>query len=230
MGPGNRAGRLVRLSHILSSSTPAYPGTPGLVLGRLRSIREGEASNSSFLALGNHLGTHADAPLHFDDGGSAISDFAPEELFFERAAVLDLPKADGELIEAEELRAHEALLSRVSFIMLRTGFQRFREASPQRYANSGPCLSSSAAEYLARFHPRLRALGVDAISVSSPLHREEGRRAHRALLRGRKFLIVEDMDLQGKPSYYRWVFVAPLMVLGLDGAPCYVVAEPEDGP
>jgi arylformamidase len=55
--------------------------------------------------------------------------------------------------------------------------------------------------------------------------REVGREAHRLLLRGRSFLIVEDMDLLGKPASYRRVFIAPLMVEEVDSAPCTVLAE-----
>jgi len=92
------------------------------------------------------------------------------------------------------------------------------------YMRRGPCLSAEAAGYLRKFS-NLRALGIDTISISSPLLREVGREAHRLLLKGRSFLIVEDMDLLGKPVDYKRVVIAPLLVEEVDSAPCTILAE-----
>lgn len=226
MGPGRKGSRPLLLSHRLSMRSPVYPGMAPFIVARLRAMGEGASSNASLLVMGGHVGTHADAPLHFDEKGCSLSDFQVEELLFERAVLLDIPKREGELISREELRRREREWAGASFLMLRTGFQRFRSERPEVYAGRGPCLSAAAAEYLAGFYPRLRGLGIDAISISSPLHREEGRRAHRVLLGGRRFLIVEDMDLADKPKRYRRLIVAPLLAEGLDGAPCLVLGFP----
>jgi arylformamidase len=63
------------------------------------------------------------------------------------------------------------------------------------------------------------------ISISSPIHRDEGRRAHRELLSRDDFLIIEDMDLMEKPREIRRLILAPLMVEIMDSSPCLVLAE-----
>ncbi|GBC68646.1 Kynurenine formamidase [archaeon HR01] len=214
----------IYLSHPLSENTPSYAGGPGLTIKPHRQIVRGDSSNSYIVTLLNHLGTHVDAPNHFSVTGRSISSYRPEELFFTSPALVDIPKRSGELLSRSELSSYERVIAGADLLLVRTGFQRYRVEEPERYASLGPCLSAEAAHYLAGF-PGLRAVGFDMISISSPLHRDEGRAAHRVLLVERGILIVEDMDLMGKPRELKRVVVAPLMIEGVDSAPCTVLAE-----
>jgi len=214
----------VLLSHKLSAATPCYDDGPRLEVTPVKQIVRGDSSNTYFLKLLNHLGTHVDAPNHFDPDGRKIHSYTAEELVFEKPLLIDIPKNSGEQIQEADLQPFENLLNKSDILLIRTGFQRFRDTDPMTYMMRGPCLSTEAAGYLRNFS-NLRVLGVDTISISSPLMREVGREAHRLLLRGRSFLIVEDMDLLGKPASYRRVFIAPLMVEEVDSAPCTVLAE-----
>lgn len=177
--------------------------------------------------MGNHVGTHVDAPRHFDDSGRGIAEYGAAQLVFHDASILDIPKGEGELLGREDLEAYEDSIARSPLIMIRTGFQEMRMRDAAAYAERGPCFSADAARYLVGFK-HLRALGLDTISLGSPMHREEGRAAHRALLGGRDFLIIEDMDLSGKPREYELVIVAPLMIEGIDSAPCTVIGVPRE--
>ncbi|MEM3032415.1 MAG: cyclase family protein, partial [Nitrososphaerota archaeon] len=211
----------VYLSHVLSQRTPSYGGGPGLTIQPYRQLARGDSNNSYILTLFNHLGTHVDAPNHFIPNGRTISSLSPEELFFHSPILVETPKDAGELLRKEDLEVYQDILGEADILLLRTGFQRYRDVEPDLFMNRGPCLTAGAARYLKSF-PSLRAVGVDMISISSPLHREEGRSAHRELLSGRGFLIVEDMDLMGKPTHLKRVLVAPLMVEGCDSSPCLV--------
>jgi len=213
----------VLLSHKLSPNTPCYADGPRLEITPYKQISRGDSSNSFFLKLFNHLGTHVDAPYHFDPNGRKIASYTSQELVFTKPSILDVEKKAGELIEVEDLKDYEKILRESDLVLIRTGFQRFRDTSPYDYMMNGPCLSPSAAEFLTSFKG-LRALGVDIISISSPLMRELGRESHRKLLVGRDFLIIEDMDLMGKPRNLRMVVVAPLFVEQVDSAPCTVLA------
>lgn len=214
--------RVYLLSHVLREEDPLYPGTPPLRLEQVRSIARGDSSNSWRLSTGNHVGTHVDAPKHFDDSGLRVEDLGAEDLVIERGVVLDVPKEPGGVIGVEDLRPHERLIGACGMLMVRTGLQAYRRSDPPRYSGEGISLHPDAASYLAGFG-NLRALGIDAISISSPLRREMGREAHRRLLVSRRFLIVEDMDLEVKPESYDLVVIAPLRVERIDGAPCTVI-------
>ncbi len=213
--------RVFRLSHVTRVGDPVYPGNDGPKLEQLRSIARGDSSNSWRLAFTNHIGTHVDAPNHFDESGPRISEFGPEELVFRDVRVIDVPKSPGDAVTAEDLAQHEHLLKSSEALLIRTGVQRFRTEAPDLYAGVGLSLSVEAARLIASY-VNLRAFGIDAISISSPQRREVGREAHRVLLKGRRFLIVEDMDLQGKPERYDLLLVAPLMIEQIDSAPCTV--------
>lgn len=216
-------GRAVLLSHTLDVNTPVYPGMKPLTLSPIKSISRGDSSNSWYLSLSNHVGTHVDSQRHFYPDGKTISELDINDLIFTNAMIIDVPKNPGELILSSDLEKHREELRNVSMLMIRTGIQVFRTLNPNIYINEGPCLSSSAARFLSDFYPKLRAIGVDSISIGSPKHREEGREAHRILLRNDGFLIVEDMDLESKPRLYSSVIIAPLMIKDIDSAPCVVI-------
>jgi kynurenine formamidase len=99
----------------------------------------------------------------------------------------------------------------------------------ENFESHGPGIGLDLAAWL-REELELAFLGVDAISISSPDHREVGREAHRILLgphhSGRQAVrLIEDMDLAALPGSPNRVWVAPLRMLGGDGAPVTVFAE-----
>ncbi|MEM4495053.1 MAG: cyclase family protein [Candidatus Caldarchaeum sp.] len=214
----------IYLSHVLTRYSPCYDDGPRPEFTPDKQIAKGDSSNTFFIKLLNHIGTHVDAPYHFDPHGRKISSYKAEELVFEKPLLIDVDKEVGELITASDLERHGKPLQHSDLLLIRTGFQRYREKDPEAYMKRGPCLSAEAASFLRQFI-NLRALGVDMISISSPMRREEGREAHRRLLVGRSFLIIEDMDLIGKPNVFKRVVVAPLIVDEVDSAPCTVLAE-----
>ena len=74
--------------------------------------------------------------------------------------------------------------------------------------------------------PKLRCIGMDLISISSYVNREEGRKAHHAFLNpknGKPILLIEDMKLDVDGPFKK-VIVAPLQIDKADGAPCTVIA------
>ena len=215
----------VLLSHILTERTPSFAGGPSLTIAPIKEIRTGGSSNSYTISLPNHLGTHIDAPRHFDDNGRAVADYPFDAFVFDHPLILDISKDESELIAAEELIGHEAEIAEADLLLLRTGFQACRETDPSKYMNRNPGVSPEAARYLASRFPHLRALGFDFISLSAVQRRDSGREAHRVLLSERDFFIIEDMDLADFPEKARRIIVAPLFIVGVDSTPCTVIAE-----
>ncbi len=213
----------VILSHTLEISSPVYPGMRPISIMPIKSISKGDSSNSWYISMGNHVGTHVDSQRHFYQDGKSISEHGVEDFVLSKAVIIDVPKRPSELILRSDLEKYQNEISEASMIMIRTGVQTFRTNDPDIYINKGPCLSSSAARYLSDFYPNLRALGIDSISISSPEHREEGREAHKILLKNPRFLIVEDMNLESKPRFYSMVIIAPLLIRDIDSSPCTVI-------
>ncbi|MEM0482632.1 MAG: cyclase family protein [Nitrososphaerota archaeon] len=215
--------RLVLLSHRVGRNTPLYPKTPPIQLTQYRSIERGDSSNLWVLSMANHTGTHVDAPNHFYRDGRKISEYSLEELVFENVRLIDVPKQPGGEILAEDLEPYREIIQTCSLLLIRTGLQAYRISDQETYATRGVLFSPSAARFIRDVSPRLKGLGIDSISISTPLRRSEGWESHRILLSDNRFLIIEDMDLAGKPSAYKYVILAPLLLEEVDSAPCTVI-------
>ncbi len=215
----------VILSHKLGVGTPSFAGGPSLTISPIKEIRTGGSSNSYTLSFPNHLGTHVDAPRHSDDRGRGVADYPLSSFIFSCPVVLQLPKEESDMVTADNLRNESKKIRSADLLLIRTGFQKYREDGRERYMNRNPGVSAEAAAYVVSSFPKLRALGFDFISLSAVQNREEGRRAHRTLLTGRDFFIIEDMDLSHVPRHLKRVLVVPLFVEGVDSAPCTVLGE-----
>jgi kynurenine formamidase len=215
----------ILLSHKLSEDTPAFADGPSLRISPIKEITSGGSSNSYTLTFPNHLGTHMDAPLHFDASGRPIADYEIEELVFENPVILDIPKGDSELIAESELRDATDDLSDADLLLLRTGFEQYRDTDPVRYSTRNPAISPDAAAYVRNELPSVIAICLDTISASAVQHREEGRETHRTLLSSRDFFIIEDAALSRYSEDIQRVLAIPLYIVGVDSAPCTLLGE-----
>jgi kynurenine formamidase len=221
---------LIQLSHHLTEQTPFYSTLPKPALQQIYDLGKGDVCNSFYFTTSNHAGTHVDAPRHFCSAGRRITDYALSELVFSRPAVLDIILLDEELIEPRHLEAPCGGASDdTDLVLLRSGFGKFR-GDERRYVDRSPGFGPAAAEFLMERFSRLRALALDLMSVSSPVHESEGAEAHRVFLgctryAARPILLVEDALLPDAMPPLRCVFVIPWMFDGLDSAPCTMFAE-----
>jgi arylformamidase len=108
-------------------------------------------------------------------------------------------------------------------------FGKFR-GDERRYVDRSPGFGPAAAEFLMERFPRLRALAMESMSVSSPAHDSDGAEAHRVFLgctryAARPILLAEDALLPDAMAPLLRVFVIPWMFDGLDSAPCTMFAE-----
>lgn len=223
-------GRYVFLSHPFGPDTPTWLDNPPVKLRGYSAIADGDVCNQTVIETLNHNGTHFDAPLHFAAHGRSVTDYAAEEFVFRRPLILDIAKADDELVTVADLEPHAAALNAVDLLLLRTGFERYR-GDAARYGRKSPGLAAEAGPYLLQFEA-LRALGVDIPSVTAPAHLDEGIAFHQAVLGAhardsKTLLLIEDMhlplDLSG--SDIDQVVMAPLRLEDRDGAPVTVIAR-----
>jgi arylformamidase len=215
----------LELSHHLSVDTPIPPGVPPVEFRHHFSMDRGDVSNLYVLQFSNHSGTHIDAPRHFVRNGLSIGDFSLPEFVFERPLCVDISVGDGEILQPSHFEPHFAAISECDLLLLRTGYARVRRIDPARYSKFAPGMSAEGALYISRNFPQLRAIGLDTVSLACMQHLEEGLEAHRVLLNGegRRFLIIEDMNLDFDLSRLKQVFALPLLIDGVDSAPCTVM-------
>jgi arylformamidase len=219
--------KVIFLSHILTPKTPGYGGVPGFKMERVKSISRGNSSNNSQWTLSNHIGTHVDAPFHFSNQGENIERFTPEFWIFEAPFLVDRSAKPGELIDSGAWS--DSIPDTADLVLLRTGSEAVR--GQRAYWERGPGLAPGVGEWLRAHRPRVRALGVDFISVTSWQERATGCKAHAALLdpslAGRPVVVIEDMALAGLTRSPGRAVIAPIRVAGGDASPVTVFAEVE---
>ena len=201
---------LFDISIAVRVGTPEWPGDAPFECGWTTRIADGASVNLSTIAGSPHVGTHADAPLHVDDGWPATGDL-PLDAFIGRALLIDVSDvAEGPLL----LGADDPRLERVERLLLRTG----RTIADGAFPAAWPVLSVETATALAR--RGLRLLGVDAPSVDERENRTLD--VHRALFGGGAF-VLENLDLRHVPEGRYELIAAPQRLVGLDAAPVRAV-------
>lgn len=215
----------VRLSHTIYEGIPSYRGTAYIKIKPINQIIKGDSSNSYEVTFYNHIGTHVDCQKHFIKEGKELSQYEIKDFIFEKVSVLNIGKEKGELFKPKDFYQFEKEIRDSDFVIIKTSFQKYREIDKETYQYKGPGFDKESAYYISKFE-NLRGIGFDFVSLSSPLHREEGREAHRILLKKDNFIIVEDMDLEklGNLKIKR-LFVIPIYIKEIDSAPVTVFAE-----
>jgi kynurenine formamidase len=215
------------LSYPITADSPNPPAIPAVEIAPLYRVAEGDAANVSVLKVANHTGTHADAPAHVIEGGIKISEFEPQELLFNRPVVIDFHLGDGEVVLPSHLERFLDLAKNADLLLCRFGYGPVRRNEPARYSSKCPGFGIASAESLRKNLPSLRAIGMDVPSLACIEHLDETMAAHNVLLRGvgRRFLVIEDMNLEGDLCGLSSVWVAPWLIAEIDSAPCTVVAR-----
>lgn len=210
------------LSHIINEGTPLYGGGSGISVKQEKAIELGDSCNTSVLTMPSHAGTHVDSPYHFLANGKRVDQYAPEDWFFHAPFVAFFSAKPGQLITPEDIPLPKQLDEATDMLLLCSGFESYRGTDV--YWEAGPGLAPELAEYFVEHCPELIAVGMDFISISSLMHREKGRAAHRAFLE-KGIMLFEDMCLSGisKDKRLEKVVALPLRFAKADGAPVSII-------
>ncbi len=213
----------VFLSHALGNDTPLYGGADDLKFEPASSIESGDTANTLLLRFPNHAGTHVDVPYHFFKNGKKLTDYNVSFWIFDRPQLIDVSCEDGYLVAYSDISS--IIRDETDLLLIRTGYEKYR-FEPE-YWQKNPGLSANLAINLRLNHSNIRAVGVDVISATSRLNREEGRKTHREFLGSQydsaPIVLIEDMSLVNYPNNISTVVVVPLMIAHADGAPCTII-------
>lgn len=216
--------KYIWLSYPLDVNGPLPPGIPAGELKPLYTLDK-DGSNVQILKVANHSGTHVDSPLHMLSVGACITDFAPDELIFNKPAVVDLKLEDAEIILPEHIEPYADKLIDADIILFRSNRGTIRREEPERFGGRSPGFSVDAAKWLLVNCPNMRAIGMDLPSVVCIPRLEETERVHHILLGSGdgRFLIIEEMNLEHDLQGLKEVRLCPWLVVDMDSGPCSVV-------
>lgn len=229
--------RLIDLSRELYHRTPTHPSHPPVVLTDWNThdeIRQDAevtfTSRSMVISMGDHAGTHVDAPAHFDARPTALSiDQVPLENFYTEAVCLDLShvplKSDVlvEDLEQAEQRARVTIQPRDTVFLYMAVHERL--FGTPAYVTDFPGLTKESAEWLGR--KGIVSFGVEAVSPGRP-----GRNNFLVHLvcRDMGFTHMESLcNLDKLVGKGRFRFIGfPLKIKGGSGSPIRAVAVLHD--
>ena len=222
--------RFVFLSHKLDPADVAWPGEPVLSLTVTSCIGQQDSPFNAVIShLPNHFGTHCDGPRHFCPNGPALHQLPIDYFAYRKDEILliAVPKGPRAIVTREDIAPYAPQLQDKKLLLIRTGFEAYRQRDPEIYNKEGPCLHPDLCRYLVEHFPRLLCIGMDFLSIGSPCN-DLGVEAHRWLLGyyGEKFIIaIEDMTLAPlQDQLPQLLTLGPSRIVGADSGQVSVMA------
>lgn len=236
---------------IIDLTTPLRPETPilhlpepfantvGLSMSKVSDFDDdGPGWSWNDLTLGEHAGTHVDAPTHWATGRDGLSvDKIPPRRLVGPIAVIDKTaeaSADADfLLEPAHLEAWVAEHGDIqpgTWLILRTGWSAYG-ADAERFANVDdngshtPGVSVDGAKWIAG-NSAVSGFGVETVGVDAggaaafdPIFP-----AHHFLLGADKYGLTSLRNVDALPATGATIVVAPLPIVGGTGSPARVLA------
>ena len=184
--------------------TAPFPGDEPFSCGWTGTKSGGAAVNVSWIKTSPHVGTHVDAPFHYDDAGHRVGGF-DLEAFVGPCVVIDARGASElgiELLRGIDLRRAPRVL-----------FRTQERSDPHTFRDEYPVLTRGAVDELARNEVRL--VGIDAPSFDRgaddlPIHHALGRA---------RIANVENLVLDRVQAGTYELLAQPLAWVEMDAAP-----------
>ncbi|MGE3171587.1 MAG: arylformamidase [Planctomycetota bacterium] len=211
--------RIWDVSEPIDEATATFPGDTPFSREWVLRMEDGGSCNVSTIRMSVHVGTHTDAPLHFDPAGA---DIAAVDLrrYLGRCRVIDLAgQGAPALLPAAALS--DDLLRGVERVLFRTrtdhdrtrfdpGFTAVGAAAAQRLVDAGVLL-----------------VGIDTPSMDHADSKELD--GHHVLYRG-GVAILENLDLRAVPAGDYELIALPLRIQGSDSSPVRAILRelPQD--
>ncbi|WP_082212582.1 cyclase family protein [Erwinia sp. 9145] len=215
---------LIELNHAYEELMPVWTGHGKFFCSHAEDYSAGDGNYNCQLSLGDHCGTHVDAPAHFIEGGKTVEQIDARQLIG-RGRCLDMScLAEDSDITVQMIQAWEADKGEIvagDIVIFRTGYDKRWRCRPHHagFLQNWPGLSGEGANYL--IGKGVTVLGTDAMSLDR--YSNDAHPAHFAVL-GSDCLIVENLaNLEHLPSEF--VFMAlPLRIKGASASPIRAVA------
>lgn len=202
------SGRLIDISQPVDRSVGTFPGDTPFSWEFTWSLSAGDSCNVSRVVTSPHNGTHADAPLHFEDGAPGIGDVDLDR-YVGPCWVVDGPRRGllrPEHIDDVDVRRYPRLLVRT------------RDHDDTAFPDDFVALDPTAARWLVDHDVRL--IGLDTPSID-PVDSKD-LPSHHTLLPART-AILENLWLSHvEPGPYELIAL-PLRWQGLDASPVRAV-------
>lgn len=167
--------------------------------------------NIGKVTMSTHIGTHTDAPFHYDDDGLRILDL-PVDLYIGKASVVDVSGVK----EVTRAQLEPVDFQGAERVLLKTG----SHPDPAQFPKDYTVIAADVAPLLKE--RGVKVIGVDTPSVDSEHSKELP--AHHSLYQN-DIVIIENLVLAPlEPGLYELIAL-PLALAEADGSPVRAVAR-----
>ncbi|PIC79665.1 arylformamidase [Sporosarcina sp. P18a] len=201
----------IDITQPLNQRIAEWPGDTPFTYEVTVTKKQSGSVNIGKLTMSTHIGTHTDAPFHYDDDGLKILEL-PVDLYIGKACLVDVTgvscvtKAD---LEPFDFGGAERLL-------LKTGSHPTPTKFPENFTvigeDVGPLLKERG----------IRLIGVDMPSVDSETSKDLP--GHHSLYRN-DVIIIENLVLHSLEEGYYELVALPLALEDADGSPIRAVVR-----
>ena len=229
--PGPPHPIVVDLTQPLAPDIPVFPGGRPFTVETLAEIESGYYSRA--FAMGEHTGTHVDAPGHFVAGQGLLDTIevrdlvAPLVVIDVRTSCATYPDYTLDMAVLQGWETRHGRVPTGAVVVLYTGWES-RWSNPAAYANADtngvlhfPGFGVDVAEFLATKRG-VRGLGIDTLSTDPG--RSQDFAQHKAFLAHGLYQIENLRNLDLVPPTGATIIVGVLPIRNGSGAPARVLA------
>jgi len=226
--------RIIDLTYTINDKNPYWPGD-NYEPFKLKTIATIEKNGvlSKVFSMPEHLGTHIDAPNHFEKDQPSVDQIAAGKLFAAGVVIDISAKCEQESdssLTLEDIKNWEQKHGRIpggAVVLLNTGWSR-HWSNIARYQNKDirgklhfPGFSAEAAKFLVE-RRNVKGIGLDTLSIDRGLSRDFV--VHHIVNGAGKYGIENLANLNKLPPRGFYLFVAPIKIETGTGGPARVFA------
>ncbi|MEH7238752.1 arylformamidase [Bacillus sp. JJ1562] len=203
--------KIIDISQPLSHTTQEWPSDTPFEYELTWSIEEASTVNVGKITTSTHIGTHIDAPYHFDNDGKKVHELELD-LYVGKARVIEV--SGKKEIGIEDIKGID--LSGVRRLLIRTNSWKNRNQFPTTITSLKP----EVASFLAG--KGIQLIGVDTPSVDQL--DSKNLLAHHHLHRHGIYILEGIVLDEVEPGDYELIAL-PLRIEGADGSPVRAVLK-----
>lgn len=204
-------GKWIDISQTLHNGMDEWPGDTPFTYEIAFAKADTGSVNIGKMTTSTHMGTHIDAPFHYDDAGLKVHEL-PIDIYIGTAVIIDMQGLES--VGRSDLEAHD--FCKAERVLLKTSSRPDPDVFPAAYTVLRPDIG-----------PLLKERGVKLIGVDTPSVDSEHSKtldAHHALY-ANDVLILENIVLdEVEPGEYELIAL-PLPIAGADGSPVRAVVR-----
>lgn len=227
----NQETKMIDLSYTLEENMPVWPthARYGSTVYESWDFGEEYVSIHSRISLGEHSGTHVDAPRHFFRDGISIDQLDVGRLMG-RGVLIDAtniaPRQTLPLAQVKEFEEKNGEIRKGDIILIRFGWEEKYALQPNgaAYLNDWPGLSEEAAKYF--LEKQVAAVGCDPLALDA--FGCDVNVSHLVLL-GNGIPIIENLTNLSKLPTFSYVIGLPQKFKDGSGSPIRMIAFVAEG-